>query len=435
MSAIQRFVLHPITVMMVSCWGSYGIWLLTSTEFLESYKMLKADPWPGCLIAVAASVAFSAGFFLQWRFASRRPPPQILIDPLVLRQQILFLLGVSVACQGVIMAGMFATGGFSAITDSISGISRGFSIPGVTTLVHVSTGLVPLSIAAFLVARREAPRNLRRAFLTICIVLFLFCVGRAYVMGERIALLTPLISSIVVGFALTQRNPLRKLSVAALIVPIFILVIFTGSEILRSYKIKIDSYSLDRTASGYASERLVLYYVTSVNGGIGEMEMLSEAGMGAPLFKTTFNPLWQVLSAFDIELVTEGQLNAAKSDFLWEEGLRLKEFTNTWGFQTPFGEGRFWGGFYWLVVGYFSGLLYSRIVSATGSIFDYAAYGLLVAALLDSSRVLMLGMVHFLVPLVLLLFLRHRWLARHCRLLRMEQQREMFGGTQIGSPH
>lgn len=406
MNRFQKFILHPVTVMGLACWGSFLLWFFTSYEFLARYQMrTKADPWVGFQICLAATVCFSIGYFIQssLRAPNRQPLP---VDPNVLRRQTLWLILVGMGAQGLIMAGMVASGGLGALTDSISGLNRGFSIPGVTTLVHLLTALPPLGAAIAMLALHLNGMRVFRYFLVFTVISFFLCLCRAALMGERIAILIPMLAMGVVIAAMLKKKATIKIVTFSILVPACVFFVFVGSEGLRSYRVKAEYYGLQQSQVEYGSDRLLLYYTTSVNAGIAEMQLLQDSGISSTLFSATMNPLWQILRKLGLNIVTEGYTSSAKYEILWQEGSRLKEFTNTWGFETPFGEGRIAGAFFWMIWGGIFGWFYRCMTSPNATVFDYAAYGILCAGVIDSSRVLMLGMVHILIPFFLILGLK-----------------------------
>lgn len=406
MNRFQKIALHPVTVMGLSCWGSFLLWLFTSYEFLARYKIrTKADPWVGFQICLAATVCFAVGYLLQraLREPNRRPLP---VDPNILRRQVLWLIVIGVAAQGLIMAGMVVSGGLGALADSISGLNRGFSIPGVTTLVHLLTALPPLGAAITMLALHLKGMRVFRFFLVFTVASFLLCLFRAALMGERIAILIPLLAMGVVIAAMLKQKATIKIVTFSVLIPVCVFFVFVGSEGLRSYRVKAEYYGLQQSQVEYGSDRLLLYYTTSVNSGIAEMQLLQDSGISATLFSATLNPLWQILRKLGLNIVTEGYTSSAKYEILWQEGSRLPEFTNTWGFETPFGEGRIAGAFFWAIWGGIFGWFYRCMTSPNATVFDYAAYGILCAGIVDSSRVLMLGMVHILIPFFLIIGLK-----------------------------
>lgn len=245
-----------------------------------------------------------------------------------------------------------------------------------------------------------------RYFVVFTAISFLLCLSRAFLMGERIAILIPMLAMGTVIAAMLRKSATIKIISFAIVLPALVFFIFVGSESLRSYRVKAEYYGLQQSEVEYGSDRLLLYYSTSVNSGIAEMQLLRDSGISANLFSATLNPLWQVLRALGINIVTEGYTSPAKYEILWQEGSRLKEFTNTWGFEAPFGEGRFAGAIFWVIWGGIFGWFYRSMISRNACVFDFAAYGILCAGIVDSSRVLMLGTVHILIPFFLIVGLK-----------------------------
>lgn len=406
MNRLQRFLLHPIVLMVLACWGSYLIWLLTSASFLEAEGMIKADAATGALVALMSSGCFVLGCFIQ-RVFFRKSQPDLTVEVVPLRHDCMMGLVATISLLVILVVMLIANGGAGAIAESIAGNLKGATVPGVTTLVHIGTALPPLGTGMAILLWSSGHRRWSRSFLLIALASLLVGGFRAYLTAERISLLVPVLASFIVIAAMLRRNVVRRILTFAIVIPLFLAFYFIASESIRSFQVKSAGGKLEENVWEYTSARLLLYYVTAVNGGIAEYRLLPDKGLATPVFDNTLNPLSQVLGIVGVQISIEGKPSPGRTKALIEEQYRLAEFTNTWGFSTPWSEGHLVGAAFWILWGAISTWLYRRMC-ASGSPLDIAPYAIAAVGLFDSSRVLLLGAVHCLVPLIYLLFLRIR---------------------------
>ena len=404
--------------MPLICWGSFALWLLTSSAFLEKEGMIKADVATGAILALMSSGCFIIGSVLQ-RIFFRVVRFEMGVAVVPLFRNCVIGLIVTLGLLAILVSMMVAEGGIGAIADSISGSLKGATVPGVTTLVHICTALPPLCLGMAILLRRSHYRRWSYSFLILAVGSLVIGGLRAYLAAERISLLVPALASIIVLIVMLRRNVIRRILAFAIAFPLMLLLYFVASESIRSFRTKVDVEGLDQGVWEYNSSRFLLYYATSVNGGIAEYRLLLDKGDATPVFYNTLNPLYQVLEAMGIRMTFEGRSSSAKTAELIEDQLRLVEFTNTWGFSTPWSEGHLVGASFWILWGAISTWLYRRMCNS-GSPLDIAPYAIVAVGLFDSSRVLVLGAVHCLVPLAYLLFLRRQ----NCRRVRSAEMLE-----------
>ena len=278
-----------------------------------------------------------------------------------------------------------AAGRRAELRDDIS------TVKGVTTFtqfglayviayaIKAGTGLVPL-------------RRIEHAGLVLVFVLAVF---RAFAWAERLAVI-----ELVLCFTVTRLAYLpvaagwrwRAACIAPALAPFALYGLFTASEYFRTWEFYSSQYS---SVWAMSMDRLITYYATAVNNGVG---VLVETP-GWPYYSGAFvlESLWLMPGLGQL-------LDSAFGNDRFVEQAWLKEFgrpefnSPTAYFRTVLDLGYFGSVLYYAAFGYLIGRAYSGF--QRGHVFGLLMYGVFMLHLAESLRYGYLGETRF-VPLAL----------------------------------
>ncbi len=306
------------------------------------------------------------------------------------------LAGIAVALTIVML---LASGGLQAIRDSMSGRIRTVGIEGITTFCHASTASFALATAIW--AGHFGDRKLRTRAFQEMVIAFGLSGGRAVLQGERIAILVPAIAAFAC-WLLVRREPLR-LKLVAKVAGIIAMVglIYGASEAARSFSAKQEREGLNQSITEYSVDRLGRYYALTLNSGVGRYMLFKSGERSDPFFSQTLGPMAKILSFGDL-LFAYYPSNDSAAVLLEEAGIYNPEFTNFWGFATPFCEHPIVGFLFWASWGWYAQRLYRKAMCQSIGLIQIATFGLCLVGIIEGARVNLLGSIHLQLPILLL---------------------------------
>ncbi|HEU4622680.1 MAG TPA: O-antigen polymerase [Burkholderiaceae bacterium] len=192
------------------------------------------------------------------------------------------------------------------------------------------------------------------------VLVFALTIFRVFVWSERLAILEIVCAYFIAGAAL---RPIRSygrrrlLKLLPLIAPVIVYLLFTFTESFRSWEFYRDSYS---SIWAFSFDRLLTYYATASNNGIGLLEHTHDW----PGYTGRFVFEWAYLLPLAGRLLRSvfGDARIAYQDFL--EQFAREEFNNPSGlFPIVYDVGYFGSALYFLAIGFVIGLLYRRFVA------------------------------------------------------------------------
>jgi oligosaccharide repeat unit polymerase len=160
--------------------------------------------------------------------------------------------------------------------------------PGVTTMTQFGVAYV----IAFAAMRSSRARELEGWEYVGLMVVFALAAMRAVAWSERLAVIELVVAYVVARMAYARVHTMRAWrwsTVLPLAAPALLYVAFTGTEYLRSWEYYRTEYD---TVWAFSFERLVAYYATATNNGIG---MLVESH-DWPIYTGRFVLDWLYLS-------------------------------------------------------------------------------------------------------------------------------------------
>lgn len=334
---------------------------------------------PGSLYGFGLVLILSVVVGAQWALSTPTPgpaltPPRIsltammlLLVPTLLSYAIWF--GPLVAQPQLLIE--VATGMRREIRDSIS------TVPGVTTFTQLGVAYA-IAFGIKCGAGMQKVSKLERIGFALVVLLAVF---RAFAWAERLAVIEVLVCYAVARLAylpIGRAGSWRLASIAPAVAPLFLYLVFTASEYLRSWEFYSAQYS---SVWAFTLERLIMYYATAVNNGIG---MLVETP-GWPLYSGAFSLDWLYVMP-GLGPLLEASFGSPQSlyhDFL--ETYARPEFNSpTAYFRIMLDWGYLGSIVYFLLGGYLIGRAYAGF--RRGHVFGLLGYPVLVLFLIESLR-------------------------------------------------
>jgi hypothetical protein len=397
-----KYLFDPIVMFLVPSVFAVLTWILTPQQWFNDWRILyKVDadyiylPW------AIALLPFGVGYLIR-RVTYAPPAEKALPLPsnAVTMQWVTFL---------VASLSMLALAYLVVSTSGISGLFqtytvRGSYLGGVTTFSLLTNAGLTIAGVYFLM-----DRSLKRVSVVPLMGLGVYALYRGFVGAERIAIFIPFLA-IAAAYTLMRFERVTMRMVVYFILGVMvILLLFIGAEYSRSFTAKLAyGENISTNIFEYGAQRFLLYFSTSVNSGGVEYSFFKTNVSQNLLFTTTCAPLAKLL--YGIFGMTPFGLDAYTgdtADLAVSMGLYNPEFNNHWGVVTPFTEGWVPGCIFWFVWGFWGTHLYLNVTRRRGDAWDWALYGLFVAAFVDNqSRVALLAAPHFLIPFGWLYFLR-----------------------------
>ncbi|CAM5792705.1 Oligosaccharide repeat unit polymerase OS=Rhizobacter sp. Root404 OX=1736528 GN=ASC76_01565 PE=4 SV=1 [Rhizobacter fulvus] len=334
---------------------------------------------PGPLYGFGLVLILAIAVGAQWALSVRREGP-VLTPPLVSKTAMMVLL-VPTLCAYALWFGPLlgqpqllwevATGLRREIRDSVS------TVPGVTTFTQFGVAYA-IAFGIKCGAGMQRVDKVERLGFALIVMLAVF---RGFAWAERLAVIEVLVCYAVARLAylpIASARSWRLAATAPAIAPFLLYLVFTASECVRSWEFYSKQYS---SVWAFTLERLITYYATAVNNGIG---MLVETP-DWPLYSGAFSLDWAYLMP--------GLGRLLESSFGSPQGL-YKDFLEIYArpeFNSPTAYFRVmldWGYLgsivYFVLGGYLIGRAYAGF--RRGHLFGLLGYPVFVLFLIESLR-------------------------------------------------
>lgn len=334
---------------------------------------------PGSLYAFGLVLILSLALGAQFALSATAPSPS-LTPPRISQTAMMLLLVPTLLSYAIWFGPIFvqpellvevATGLRREIRDSIS------TVPGVTTFTQLGVAYA-IAFAIKCGAGAQKVSKLERVGFALVVLLAVF---RAFAWAERLAVIEVLACYAVARLAylpIGGARAWRLASVAPAVAPIFLYLVFTASEYVRSWAFYSGQYS---SVWAYTLERLITYYATAVNNGIG---MLVETP-DWPMYSGAFSLDWVYLMP-GVGPLLEASVGSPHS--LYKQFLEVyarPEFNSpTAYFRVMLDWGYLGSIVYFLGGGYLIGRAYAGF--RRGHVFGLLGYPVLVLFLIESLR-------------------------------------------------
>jgi oligosaccharide repeat unit polymerase len=331
-------------------------------------------------IVLIAALAVGA----QWALAHRVQQPA-LVPPRISSAVMMGLLLPTLAAYAIWFGPLLgnpqllmeiALGQRSEVRNSIS------TIPGVTTFTQLG---VAYAIAYAIKAGGGVQQVSRfeRAGLMLVLLLATF---RAYAWAERLAVIEILVCFAIARMAylpLPNATVRRAASIAPAIAPFVLYLLFTASEYFRSWEFYANQYS---SVWAFTLDRLITYYATAVNNGIGILVESTDW----PYYNGAFVVDWLYIMPGVSKLFESTFGNPRELTGIFLETYLRPEFNSpTAYFRIVLDFGYLGSVLYCLTIGYLIGRAY--IGFRRGHIFGLLTYPVCVLFLIESLRYSYLG--------------------------------------------
>jgi len=274
--------------------------------------------------------------------------------------------------------------------------------PGLTTLTQCGVAYT----VACAIKPRLSGRPLKRWERYGLFLVFMLTAFRAFAWSERLAFFEIAGAYLIASAAfypVRSFGTRRLLALLPLIAPAIVYLLFTATEYFRSWEFYKDFYS---SIWAFSLDRLLTYYATASNNGIGLLEQMSDW----PNYTGRFVLEWAyalpglgplLLSAF-------GDERQAYGEFL--ELFVREEFNNPSGiFPIVYDIGYFGSALYFLAAGLIVGLLYKRFVfGRLGGLLGYPSCFLFMTELLRFNYFSASRFIPIVISLVLIALFARR---------------------------
>ena len=377
--AADLWWLHPAAIVLLAVLPIYlGV---LAFDFTRVVKNVYVPSWLYVFgIVMIGAVALGA----QWALSHRAQGPAQR-PPSISAATMLVLLVPTMAAYAIWFGPLLlqpqllleiAQGTRKEVRDSIS------TIPGVTTFTQFG---VAYAIAYALKQGAGVQRisAWERAGFALIVLLAVF---RAYAWAERLAVLEVLVCYSVARLAylpLATARLRRIVTFAPAVAPFVLYGIFTASEYFRSWEFYAKQYD---SVWAFTFERLLTYYATAVNNGIGILVETSDW----PYYNGAFALDWLYIMPGVASLFEAAFGNPRPiTGFFLDTYLRPEFNSPTAYFRMVFDLGYFGSLLFCLVLGYLIGRAYAGF--RRGHIFGLLVYPVAVLFLIESLRYSYLG--------------------------------------------
>lgn len=391
-----KYLFDPLSLFLIPSVYAVLLWILTPDEWFNDWKILyKVDAQHVLVPWVVAFIAFLIGSWLRrltYTAAAQRLPQDI--QSAKKTQWAGFL--IASASMLILVVLVVQDFGLMGLIETYT--VRGSYIGGLTTFSLLTNAGLILAGVYFLV-----DRNTSRIALIPLLGMGAYALYRGFVGAERIAILVPFVAVGSVYMLMRFERITARMCLLAVIGFITVLGLFIGAEYFRSFEAKLAyGENINTNIIEYGWQRFVLYFSTSVNSGGTLFSFFRDDMSYSPLFERTFSPLAKIMyNMLNLPPVVFGPYEGDSSNVAVSMGLFNPEFNNNWGVATPFTEGWIPGILFWIIWGYLGTHLYLNVTKRRGDAWDWALFGLFVAAFVDNqSRVALLAAPHFLVPFI-----------------------------------
>jgi hypothetical protein len=347
---------------------------------------------PGSYFAFGALLVVSLAVGAQWALAHRAQGPA-LVPPRISSTAMMLLLVPTLAAYAIWFGPLLlrpqllveiALGQRREVRDAIS------TIPGVTTFTQFGVAYA-IAYAIKSGAGVQKVNSAERIGFALVIALATF---RAYAWAERLAVIEVLVCYVIARMAylpLARTGLQRAASIAPAVGPFVLYLLFTASEYFRSWEFYVSQYS---SVWAFTLDRLITYYATAVNNGIG---ILVET-TGWPYYNGAFVVDWLYIMPGVAKLFEAAFGNPRDvTDLFLNTYLRPEFNSPTAYFRVVLDFGFFGSVLYFLAIGYMIGRAYAGF--RRGHIFGLLTYPVCVLFLIESLRYSYLGETR-IVPLM-----------------------------------
>jgi hypothetical protein len=332
---------------------------------------------------------------IQWALAHAPRRVRPLAPPSISRAAMLLLLGGALGAYALWFGPLvlspqvlleIISGRRAEVRDSIS------TTPGLTTLTQLGVAYAIGYGIKLGAGPSQRPSRLEHAGFVLLLLLAVF---RAFAWAERLAVIEYLACFAIARLAflpLVDRRQQRLASLLPVVAPVVLYLLFTASEYFRSwefYKQQYDSVWL------FTLDRLVTYYATATNNGIGILVDTDKW----PYYSGTFTFKWAWAMPGLGGLLAAAFGNARPVEDEWLDMFARPEFNSpTAFFRVVLDYGFLGSALYFLVLGWIIGKAYDAWRG--GRAFGLLLYPLFVLFLIESLRYTYLGETR-IVPLML----------------------------------
>lgn len=276
--------LHPVAIVMLVVLPVY-----LAVMGYDFARVVQNVYVPGTLYGFGLVLIVAVAIGAQWALSGAQQGP-VLRPPRISRAAMMVLLVPTLASYALWFGPVLAqphlllevaSGARREIRDAIS------TIPGVTTFTQFGVAYA-IAFGIKCGAGMQPVSRLERVGFALVVGLAVF---RAFAWAERLAVIEVLVCYAVARLAylpIASERAWRMASIAPALAPLFLYGVFTASEYVRSWEFYSKDYS---SVWAFTLERLITYYATAVNNGIG---MLHETP-DWPLYSGAFSLDWLYL--------------------------------------------------------------------------------------------------------------------------------------------
>ncbi len=330
--------------------------------------------WFGLVLIVAVAIG------AQWALSGAQQGDPAVRPPSISKPVMLVLLVPTLASYAIWFGPVLlqphllmevANGTRREIRDAIS------TIPGVTTFTQFGVAYA-IAFGIKCGAGTQRVSRWERAGFALVVLLAVF---RAFAWAERLAVIEVLVCYAVARLAylpIGRERSWRLASVAPAVAPLFLYGVFTASEYVRSWEFYSKDYS---SVWAFTLERLITYYATAVNNGIGMLQETPDW----PLYSGAFSLDWLYLMP-GLGPLLEASVGSPQT--LYRDFLAIyarPEFNSpTAYFRVMLDWGYLGSIVYFLLGGYLIGRAY--VAFRRGHSFGLLAYPVCVLFLIESLR-------------------------------------------------
>ncbi len=386
MRASDLWWLHPVRLVVLMVIPIY-----TSFLFFDFARVVKNVYVPSGYYFWGFALMLAMVVGMVWAFA--RPAPGPVSLPRFSRGVMMLLLGITLGAYAMWFGPLVLNP--AALLEIIAGSRaevRGAvtTVPGVTTLTQLGVAYV-IAYGLKLGDPTQRPTRLETVGCALVILLAAF---RAFAWAERLALIEVLVCfgvSRLGTMHLTARAS-RLLTLGPLFAVPMLYLLFTASEYFRSWEYYTHLYS---SVWAFSFDRLVTYYATATNNGIGILVDTNDwpRYLGA----YTFQFFWYMPGLGPVLESVFGAMNPKPDE--WLDMFARPEFNSpTSYFRTVLDFGFFGSIVYQVLLGYVIGRAYLSFRDER--LFGRLMYPVFVLFIIESLRYTYLGETRF-VPLML----------------------------------
>ncbi|MCU5749006.1 oligosaccharide repeat unit polymerase, partial [Bacillus cereus] len=225
------------------------------------------------------------------------------------------------------------------------------TLPGLTTFTQM--GILYISLYCWIRFKEKNTLKLRMTvYFYLILLLTLF---RVVVWSERLALIE-IVIPIVLIFFVKKLNRVKLFN----LLPVFgisaLVVLFTITEYFRSWHFR--KYTVNQSIWEYCTDRILLYYSTAINNGVGRIE--NYGVLSGRFMENLLAPIYNI--PYISNLFPDNVFNVTNADFL--NAYADLEFNNPSGlFMILYDTGYIGSLLYVLLIGVITGNLYSRFIN------------------------------------------------------------------------